>query len=253
MTVSKSVFVDNLGPGLWFDESTYNGKVAGNDIVNNAGHGLILEISAKFDVVDNLVTGNTDNGMKINDTSSVRVWNNTVTGNVRNINIVQDTRRASNTSIAGHDPRQPLPDPTVTWINGPVEVRNNIIGDAKGGANCLLCVEDYSAAFSASAMGVTAQGNVYQRPNAQTPSTLVIWSRGAAAASQYPTLAAFQAGAGQDSAGIESTGSAVLGAKWTLIPSIASQASTRAQAIPADLAALAGVASGSKQLGAWAN
>ena len=253
VTVSKSVFVDNLGPGLWFDESVYNGKVAGNDIVNNAGHGLITEISAKFDIVDNLVTGNTDNGMKINDTSGVRIWNNTVTGNVRNINIVQDTRRASNTSIAGHDPRQPLPDPTVTWINGPVEVRNNIIGDAKGGANCLLCVEDYSAAFSAKAMGVTAQGNVYQRANAQTPSALVIWSQGAAAASQYSSLAAFQTGAGQDSTGIETTGSAVLGSKWTLISTLASQAATRAQAIPADLAAEAGVASGSKQLGAWAN
>jgi trimeric autotransporter adhesin len=246
--VTNSVFVDNRGPGLWFDESVYNGTVKHNDIVNNDGHGLILEISSTFAVVDNVVSGNNGNGMKINDTSQVRVWNNTVTGNDRNINIVQDTRRASNLSVPGHDPRRPKPDPTVTWINGPVQVMNNII--SKGSADCLLCVQDYSGALTASQMGVTAQGNVFERPTATAPRALVIWSRGKAAASQYPTLAAFSAGTGQGTAGLELTGTSALSSNWSPVTTVSSKAGAIAQPIPAEIASLTGLKAGAKQLGA---
>ena len=80
--------------------------------------------------------------MKINNTSSVTIYNNTVVRNGRALNLVQDTRLPSNTSY-GHDSRYPN-DPEMTWLTGPVTVRNNVIGLPTSTASCVLCVEDYN-------------------------------------------------------------------------------------------------------------
>ena len=64
----------------------------------------------------------------------------------------------------------------MTWINGPVEVRNNIMAGTSG--NCLLCVEDYSKQLTAEQMKVTALGNVYQRSNTSSPGWVAVWSTG---------------------------------------------------------------------------
>ena len=78
-------------------------------MIGNTGHGVSVELSGKATLIGNLVAGNGGFGMKINDTSQVRIWNNTLIDNGRPINIVQDTRRASNKSTPGHDSRQPFP------------------------------------------------------------------------------------------------------------------------------------------------
>jgi hypothetical protein len=250
VTVTNSVFAQNLGPGLWFDESVYNGTITGNDILDNLGHGLITEISAKMLIANNIVSGNRDNGMKINDTSQVSIWNNTLTGNGRSINIVQDARRASNLSTPGHDPRQSQPDPTVSWVTGPVDVENNIIANTTAGNNCLLCVEDYSHAYSASQLGVTAQGNVYQRADAATPAWDVIWSTGAGNPQVFTTAAAFAAATGQDTRATGVVGSAVLGAGWVPTATVTA-AVPNAAPLSAAIAAATGKAAGSLGLGAW--
>jgi len=249
VSVTNSVFLHNAGPGLWFDESVYDGTVTGNDIIDNAGHGLILEISAKFTVANNIVSGNRDNGMKINDTASVEVWNNTVVGNGRSINIVQDSRRASNLSTPGHDKRQPLPDPTMTWIVGPVTVSNNIVGETTG--NCLLCVEDYSKQYTAEQMGVTARGNVYQRPTASAPSWLTVWSKGAGNPGVYTTLATFVAATGQEKASLDIVSSPVVGANDAATAAVTAQAGAVAQPLPDRIGALTGKPTGTRQLGAF--
>jgi hypothetical protein len=190
--------------------------------------------------------------MKINDTSQVSIWNNTLTGNGRSINIVQDTRRASSLSTPGHDPRQSLPDPTVTWVTGPVDVENNIIANTTAGNNCLLCVEDYSHAYSASQLGVTAQGNVYQRADPATPAWDVIWSTGAGNPQVFTTAAAFAAATGQDTRATDVVGPAVLGAGW--VPTAAVTAAVpNAAPLSAAVAAATGRPAGSLGIGAWLN
>jgi len=247
LTISGGQFRDNLGPGLWLDESTYDSKISGNKMINNRSHGISVELSSTAVLVNNLIMDNDGYGMKINDTSQVRIWNNTLTGNNRPINIVQDARRASDQSTAGHDPRQPFPDPTMTWVNGPVEVRNNIMAATTG--NCLLCVEDYSKQLTAEQMQVTALGDVYQRPNTSSPSWVVVWSKGAGNPAVFSTLAAFKSATGQESAGLALDGTAATGGDGAPSQAVQNAFGSVAQSLPADLASLAGLASGTKRLG----
>lgn len=247
ITVKGSQFRSNFGPGLWLDESTYNSKIVNNKMVGNTSHGLSLELSSTAVVANNVFIDNAGYGVKINDTSSVRVWNNTLLNNNRPINIVQDKRRASNRSTPGHDPRQPFPDPTMTWINGPVQVRNNILTGTPG--NCLLCVEDYSKQLSAEQMKVTAVGNVYQRANTSSPAWVVVWSTGAGNPKVFASVAAFRAGTGQESPSLALDGNAAVTGSGAPTSAVTSKISTVAQPIPADIASLTGLASGSKLLG----
>jgi hypothetical protein len=170
-----------------------------------------------------------------------------LTNNNRPINIVQDARRASNQSTPGHDPRQPFPDPTMTWINGPVEVRNNVIAGTTG--NCLLCVEDYSKQLSAEQMQVTALGNVYQRPTTSSPTWVVVWSTGAGNPKVFTSVAAFKSGTGQEAQSLALDGTAATNANGSPTSAVTGKFGTVAQPLPADLASLTGLASGSKRLG----
>ncbi|QIZ99961.1 DUF1565 domain-containing protein [Leifsonia sp. PS1209] len=245
--VRSSAFLNNASHGLWFDESVYGMAVAGNDSLNNVGNGIVIEISATANLVDNVVSGNQKSGIKLNDVSNAQVWNNTISNNVRNLDITQDSRRGANASDAGHDQRQAFPDPTMTWITGPISISNNVISGGSG--NCLLCVEDYSHQFSAAQMKITADHNLYRRPSANAPSWAVIWSRGAGDPAIYPTFSAFTAATGQDAHSVLQEGAA--SAAPTQLTGIAAALSSVPTGIPAALASLAGKPAGSVHLGAW--
>lgn len=249
VTVTDSNFANNLGTGLWFDESVYDMTIANNRMVRNAGHGLSVEISAKAKIINNIIANNSGDGAKLNDSSQLDVWNNTFTGNGRQINIVQDTRRASNQSTPGHDPRQKFPDPTMTWINGPVTVRNNIMANGNGAGNCLLCVEDYSRAFSATQMKVTTTGNLFHRNAANSPNWVVVWSAGAGNPSVYTTISQFSNYTGQDKSSLDIVGKTPLDANFALNPAVAKQASGGAMALPDYVAKIAGEPVGSLFVG----
>jgi parallel beta-helix repeat protein len=203
VVVRNSVLNDNYGPGLWFDESVYDMAVTGNEMRNNAKHGLSLEISAKATVTNNTISGNDGFGIKVNDTSNVTISNNTFVGNDRSINIVQDARTPA--TDPGRDPRQPVPDPTMTWKNGPATVTNNVMSNQQSG-NCLLCVEDYTHTRSAEQMGITANGNVYGRPNTSTPANVTVWSTGAGNPATFGSVTSFHAATGQEASGSEVIG-----------------------------------------------
>ncbi len=251
VSVTDSVFAGNDGTGLWFDESVYDMTITGNNMLENSSHGVSVELSAKAVVVNNIIAGNAGHGAKINNTSSVQVWNNTFAANGRALNIVQDNRRAANRSTPGHDPRQAFPDPTMTWINGPVTVRNNILAAANSSANCLLCVEDYSHQFSAEQMKVTAQGNVYHRVTSAAPRWSVVWSNGASNPSVFTTAAHFRRATGQGGGFLEMTGTSPLGAGYMPTMAVKSKAFSVAVPLPASLAANAGLTSGVRHLGAF--
>lgn len=244
VVVKNSAFLHNQSHGLWLDESVYGMTVTHNDTIGNVGNGIVFEISSTATVVDNLVSRNGKSGIKINDISNVQVWNNTISDNVRNLDITQDARRGANKSDAGHDPRQPFPDPTMTWINGPMTIRNNVISGGTG--NCLLCVEDYSHQFSAEKMGISSDYNVYRRSSASSPTWAVIWSRGAGDPAVYTTFSAFTAATGQEAH------STITENAPSLAPAqLLSSVTGAATALPSNIASLIGKPSGVVHIGAW--
>lgn len=258
--VKDSAFLDNLGQGPWFDESVYDITFTGNDVVGNTGHGLVLELSEKAVVADNVVSDNALNGIYVIDTGNVQIWNNTAVGNDRNIAITQDKRRASDTSAAGHDPRQPLPDPTVPWITRNTVIVNNVVGDAEG--NCLVCVEDFSKVFTGAQMVSRMDGNLYSRPAVTAPTWFGVWSRGAAGNPAVTnTLALFTAVTGQDAHSMLVEGRSVVDAEYQVLgEAIAGATATAAalvagttaiaQPIPAGIAAETHLPSGGEVIGA---
>lgn len=250
VTVTNGQIENNLGTGVWLDESVYDGVVANSVIRNNSGHGISLEISAKMVVANNLIRDNGRFGMKINNVSNVDIWNNSVINNDRPINIVQDNRAPTSASTAGRDRRQPFPDPTMTWVMGPVNVHNNVVSLTKG--NCLVCVEDYSKRFSAEQLGVTTNGNVYHRASASSPRWLAVWSRGAGNPAVHNTLADFQRSSGQEARSRAFDGSSIVNSSSVLQQSIRSDAASIALPLPASVAEhVGGVSSGTRQLGAF--
>jgi hypothetical protein len=246
--VKDSAFLRNIGNSLWFDESVYDAVVSGNDITDGTGRGLVLELSATIQVVDNVIARNAMDGILIGDTGHVSVWNNTLTENARNINIAQGDRRAANLSTAGHDPRQKLPDPTVTWIVTDITISNNVLQSSTG--NAILAVEDHSHERSATQMQIRTSGNVYQRDRATSPGWAVVWARGPGDPAVYGSVAAFAAATGNDRTSVDVIGRKVLGSGFRLTSEIASLQSTISVGVPALVGSLLGVGTGSRTVGA---
>lgn len=250
VSVYDSVFDNNDGPGLWFDESSYDVDIVANIMTSNTSYGVAAEISANFRILNNLIMKNVGNGITIKNTNGAQIWNNTILGNARPISITQDTRVATSLSTPGHDPRQKLPDPAVTWMTGSDRVSNNVISGSTG--NCLLCLEDWTHSRSAAQMGVTASGNVYQRTSLTAPNSLVIWARQGTDPAVYRTLAAFQGATGQDPASVELASGSNAGTSNGLPSSaVESLSSSVAIALPSDIAGFLGQATGTKHLGSW--
>ena len=246
--VVSSAFLRNRGNGLWFDESVYDMTIVGNDVIDSVGNGIVVELSAKALIVDNIVMGSAKDGVLVSDSGHIDIWNNTIAANDRGINIVQGTRRAANLGLPGHDARQKLPDPTVTWITEDISIGNNVLADGRG--KCVLCVEDYSHERSGSQMGITSNGNVLQRIDKTHPSWVVVWSRGAGNPAVYTSVAAFTAATGQDADSLALDAQPAL-AGTTLAPAVVSVESAIARPMPADIAAGARRSSGVRHLGAW--
>ncbi|GAA5227768.1 hypothetical protein GCM10025778_23010 [Paeniglutamicibacter antarcticus] len=246
--VKNSQFLNNYGPGLWIDESVYDTKVVNNDMIRNKTHGLSLEISAKATVANNRIIGNGGNGIKLNNTSDVAIWNNTISGPNRAINIVQDKRRGANNGDAGHDPRQSFPDATMPWVIKNVTVKNNVLSNT-GGGNAILAVEDFSKKLTAEDMKISLNANAYHRTSAKSPKWSVVWSKGAGNPSVYTTLAAFQKAKPTEGSSFEITATSIVDGNNNTTTSVTGK-NRKATALPANIASLTGLASGSKLLGA---
>ncbi|XVQ12529.1 right-handed parallel beta-helix repeat-containing protein [Spirillospora sp. CA-255316] len=251
VAVTGSVLADNLGKGVWLDESVHDATVTGNRIVRNSGHGIVLELSAKAVVAGNLVRGNGGDGLRVNDTADVAVWNNTLTGNGRTVHLVQDLRRPDDPGTPGRDPRRPFPDPGMTWRLGQITLRNNVLADPRPGAPCLLCVEDHSHERSAGAMDITADGNVYARSDPDSPRRLVLWSRGQGEAAAFTSLAEFRSATGQEKRGLAYDAGHTVAPDGTLDRSTATAADANALPLPATIAELLDKPTGTRHPGAW--
>ncbi|WP_193611438.1 right-handed parallel beta-helix repeat-containing protein [Nocardioides lijunqiniae] len=250
VVIRRSDFSGNAGTGLWLDESSFGIVVTGSSMRRNLHHGLSLEISARAVVADNVVAGNADHGVKINNTSDVSVWNNTIVGNGRPLNIVQDDRDPSDEGTPGRDPRRPRPDPTMPWVNGPIEIHNNIVSTSRS-ANCLLCVEDYSGRFTARQLRVRASGNVYRRPDRGSPSWAVVWSRGSRDPAVFTSVGAFRAATSQERRHLDLVGPAAVRPSLRATRRVVVRTGSVAVGLPRSVARLLARRAGVRHLGAW--
>jgi len=248
VSVTNSSFSDNLGNGLWFDESVYKMTIASNDIVGSTGNGLVVELSATAIIADNVITDSGKDGILVSDSGHIDIWNNTIARNDRSINIVQGTRRASNLGLPGHDKRQKLPDPTVTWITEGISLGNNVL--AEGFGKCVLCVEDYSHERSAAQMQIDSDGNVFQRVSEKEPAWAIVWSRGKGNPQTFTSIAAFSSATGEDTDSLALDGEPALNGT-ALAPAVQSVESAIARPLPSNVAAGVQRPTGVRHLGAW--
>ena len=234
ITVRDSVISDNLGTGLWLDESCYNAVIVGNTMASNHKHGFSFEISSTAIVADNVVTGSASDGLKINDADNVRIWNNTLAGNGRNIDLVQDARDGSNASEAGHDKRQAFPDPTMPWKIANIQLRNTTLPPS-GQYN--VYVRDYTNKRSGAQMAVTIDGNLFTRTTS-TGGAIVVWPEAGGKLTIAHSVAELaKTGAGSHNAEV--------------VSGVAPANSSYAQPLPADIAALIGQPAGTRSVGAF--
>ncbi|PSL36891.1 parallel beta-helix repeat protein [Labedella gwakjiensis] len=240
VTFTNNDFIGNMTAGLWLDESVYNGVVTGNRSLDNGSTGIILEISDTMKVANNLISGNGRYGLWIGNTGNVQVWNNTITDNaMAPLQFSMDKRRQTNLSQAGHDRRQKLPDMTVPWIISNVTVSNNIISANGGG--CIVCVDDNTKQMTAEAMGISLNGNLYERESEYSPTTLVRWGQGKAKAKTFSDLAEFTAATGHDKASALSEGRDLFNANLSLTSAGKSAVATVVpRGLPSSIAALIG-------------
>ncbi len=169
VAITGSVVRDNLGHGVWFDQSVKHATLASTDLLHNRGHGVFVEISDDVLLADLVIAGSGRIGAKLNDASRVRVWRSTIVGNGLGIAVLQDDRRADDPSIPGHDERYP-DDPDLTWVVAGVEIVDCIVGEVRGSSRdtgsqpaAPLWVHDYSGEFTTEEMMARVSGNVLQR------------------------------------------------------------------------------------------
>ncbi|MCW2530398.1 MAG: hypothetical protein JWM76_5258 [Pseudonocardiales bacterium] len=237
LTLRDSVLKDNYGPGLWLDESVYNSTITGNLITNNDGHGFSIEICDTALIADNTITDNRSDGLKINNTGNVRLWNNTFGGNGTNIEMLQDTRDQANAGDQGHDPRRPIPDPTMPWKVANISVMNTIF--LQSDSHTTINIRDYTNTRSAAQMNISINGNLFTR--AASGEILTVWQESGSALTLARTVAAIAVtGAGASNA------ENVVGQAPTATP-----ARSFAQPLPADVATAISQPTGTRQVGAF--
>jgi hypothetical protein len=243
--VTHSRFSRNHANGLWFDESSYRIQVIHSRMRDNSGHGISVEISGHAVIAGNVIAGNGGNGIKINDTDNVELWNNTFVGNARPIAVLQD-KRDVNPGGSYHDPNLPL-----SFQIRHITVANNILANPGSRSDCALCVQDYTHRFSAEALDIHANGNVYQRSSARTPSRLVLWSRGSASPGLFSTIPDFRSATGQEASHLALTGKRAVTRLFHPTAVVKRSAHQVALPLPADIAGASGRNTGARWLGAW--
>jgi parallel beta-helix repeat protein len=250
VAVVGGVFADNLGKGVWMDESVYDITLTGNRILRNADHGVSLELSAKAVVAGNVISGNAGDGLKVNNTSDVQIWNNSLSGNGRTIHLAQDPRSPADPHAAGRDPRRKTADPAMTWRVSKIVISNNTLADARRDTPCLLCVEDGTHRRGGGQMAAV-DGNVYVRPGG-TPHAVVRWARSSGGTTDFTDLGRFRSTTGQEKRGVLKTAGSAAGQDGALERTIAAQADAgTALPLPAPIAALLGRPAGTRHIGAW--
>ncbi len=154
----------NIGAGLWCDVSCYNTTIVGNTVRGNEHNGINYETSAQGIIASNVVVNNGGVGILVLESSEVDIYNNTLSRNNGNVRVLEGERRRPNDPIISYDVRN-------------VVIRNNILSNVGADGSWLLGVDDSTGRRSAAAMNVSADYNGYYRSSSDTPSLLALWAR----------------------------------------------------------------------------
>jgi len=192
--VQDNLFEHNAANGFWCDISCYDNTYVRNTWRENALAGLQYEISAQALVASNLFVGNAIGMWVGNGSEEVRVVNNSFVGNVEHVAVLDDQRTSAD-------------DPLITWNTRATTILNNIYGAAAPAAEHLLVVRDFDSTplRDADALVGRSDYNAYYRASSAAPAVLVHWWRGASPV-PFETLAAFRAGTGHETHGLDVDG-----------------------------------------------
>ena len=180
LTVRNSRFEDNVGMGLWLDESVERATVSNSVMSGNSTNGFQLEISSGLVFAGNLVYDNAANGVRILDSSGAQIWNNVLSGNRSAIDLLDGPRVGTDLTVRGHDNRFPLPDADQTWEVEDITVSGNVMMSVPSTTKPLLGLDDARRVRSLASRRITVDRNTYWRPTATTPSWLANAADGSA-------------------------------------------------------------------------
>lgn len=244
VSVRRSVFADNLGNGLWIDESAYQVRILSSAAVANTGTGVVLEVSSRALVAGNTITDNQGNGLMVINTDTVEIANNTISGNRQRGLGLTTSDRPRTGRRAAVDSRRPK-DPAMVWVARDVTAYNNLI---EGGGKCLVCVEDVRTRQSPPMRGLTFNYNVYRRTSAANGPFAAWLERGQPVS--YPDFATYRARTRQDAASREFGGSQSAKPLAEDADALRRLAST-ARAVSEAVAQAVGRSAGERRIGAW--
>lgn len=172
ITIANNDTSDNQTKGIWLDESCSDFSIVNNVSNDNGDASILAELSDTGVVANNRSVGN-QIGVQLYDTGNVKVFNNSLGGNsLFDLKLAQDERRQAVNGYAGRDPRQPVPDPTMTWITRNIEISNNVFGD--GGLYQFYALDGVTG-IPVDNMNVTITGNLFNLKTAESGPILVGW------------------------------------------------------------------------------
>ena len=251
LLMRNSVITNTNGNQFWTDQSVFDITLVHNTITDGARYGVVIEISSLATIVDNIISRNRRDGIFIQDSDRVNVWNNTLMGNGRHaLAVLQDERRITNLSVPGHDRRRPQPDLSMPWVISRTTVGNNIYGGVTG-SDPLVNIQDYKRVVGANSMMASSDGNIFYQPTADAPRFLLGWGYVNSPASYFDTLPDFVHRTGLDRDSRHIIGVSPVDSLFHITPAIQQLQAAVAQPLPVSVAAIAGVAAGTKRLGAW--
>lgn len=242
--VRDSSFTENDGHGLWFDESSTEVAVTGSRVERNTGAGLVLELSSRVQVVNNVLADNGVHGLWVIDTDRVTVAHNSFARNEgSNLLAVTDGRGRRAGRSAGDDRAAELP-----WVSRDLAVWNNVLADAVG--DCVVCVVDYTGRLRPERLGLDFDHNLYQRTGAHVP--FARWPEPGRSPSVIAEFAAFRRQTGQDAESrLLTAGERVLDRTGRVTATAEQATRDVARSLPAEVASSAGAPEGSLPAGAW--
>lgn len=247
VTVKNSTISDNLGQGLWFDQSCYDMKVSGNKIQRNTGAGFTTENCATGVLGNCLITGNGTKGVHILGSNSWQVWNCTLDDDYETFVVQHDSRTWDNTS-ANRDSRY-NPDPVQEWVITSFIGKNNVIVANPGPPAFRVKDDDTGdAKRDYTTFGLDLLGNLYCRLSGTNNMWHLTDDDGT---DQYYNNFTTYQGTGLDSTSVFISGSDVLNADYTLTTAAEAAVAGHAVPLPADIATILGKATGTQHVGAW--
>lgn len=183
--VRNNYVADNRGVGIWADISSSFVSVTGNLVERNSHSGILMELSGRVVVADNVVLDSGEAGIWILETNDAEVWHNALYRNRTEISVMEGPRTDASA------------DDIVLWDLARVRIRNNVIGHARTGVEAAVSVDDWTERRSAAAMGVTSDWNAFWSPP-QSGTRLVRWARWPDRLAVNATLDGHRTATGQD-------------------------------------------------------